>query len=217
MTEISVQYVSHMGDDLLIANAARVSFGKWKEELDDGDVRLLRYLASHEHTSPFRHTSIMLRCKVPVFLARQLAKHQAGFSWNEISRRYVDSGFEFYYPRTWHTRPEGNIKQGSGEELCVDDQNFCDELLVDLTVYAEQTYRRLLRCGVAPEEARMVLPQNMMVEYVWTGNLLSWFHLYRLRSNTGAQLIAQEFAELVNAEVSKLFPHAWNILIQEIK
>src|SRR5690554_4039549 len=113
--KIQIELLSHMGDDLTTSNVARVSFNKWKTEFDNKDVSLIHYLASHEHTSPFRHNCIQLRCKAPLFLARQLQKHQAGLSWNEVSRRYVDVDIEFFVPSSWRSRPADGIKQGSGD------------------------------------------------------------------------------------------------------
>jgi len=217
MVDIKVEYVDHMGDDLRIANVARVSFSKWKGDFEEGDVRLLNYLASHEHTSPFRHTAISLRCKVPIFLARQLAKHQAGLSWNEVSRRYVDSGFEYYFPDSWKARPDASIKQGSGNYLSNKESDAASEMLQNVVSNCEITYKLLLQMGVAPEEARMVMPQNMMVDYIWTGNLFSFYHIYKLRSHETAQTIAQEFAKKLDHVVSHLFPEAWKVLKENIK
>jgi thymidylate synthase (FAD) len=217
VTEISVEYVDHMGDDLFITNVARVSFYKWHRDMGEGDIRLLSYLASHEHTSPFRHTCISLRCKVPVFLARQLAKHQAGLSWNEVSRRYVDSGFEYYFPDSWKARPDASIKQGSGGYLGNKVSNAASEMLQQVVSNCEINYKLLLHMGVAPEEARMVMPQNMMVEYIWTGNLFSFYHIYKLRSHSTAQTLAQEFAHKVDEVVCRLFPESWKALKENIK
>jgi len=212
---MSVEYIDHTGSDLFVANVARVSFNKRKDSFEEGDAKLLRYLASHKHTSPFRHTSISLRCKVPVFLARQLAKHQVGMSWNEVSRRYVDNGFEFYNPDGWKSRPDGSVKQGSGGHLGLKETSACDELLSRSTASCMSTYNLLLGLGVAPEEARMVLPQNMMVEFIWTGSLLAFHHLYNLRHSEGSQTVAKEFAALVSTVIAPLFPVSWGAL-QEV-
>lgn len=210
MTQIKVELVDYMGDDLRVANVARVSFNRWKEEFDDKDARLIDYLASHEHSSPFRHTAISLRCKAPVFLARQLGKHQAGLSWNEVSRRYVDADIEFFVPDSWRSRPADGIKQGSGG-VHPDSSEF-KELYCQVIRKCDELYYDMVNTGVAPEMARMVLPQSMMVDWVWTGNLLSFFHVYRLRAGEGAQLEAKLFAEQLGAIVEPLFPHCWSAL-----
>ena len=217
MTDIAIEYVDHMGSDLFVANVARVSFAKWKEEFEVGkDDRLINYLANHAHSSPFRHTQISLRCKAPVFLARQLQKHQAGLSWNEVSRRYVDAGIEYFVPDSWRSRPVDGMKQGSGGEL--GDYNSLWQLgsiEEDYLAHMEeavQFYDHLLDQGVAPEMARMVLPQSMMVDWIWTGNLFSFFHVYRLRAGHGAQLEAVDFANKLEQIVEPLFPNCWSAL-----
>lgn len=215
-SDISIELVDHMGDDLRIANVARVSFNKWKEELDDKDVKLIQYLAAHEHTSPFRHNSITLRCKAPLFLARQLGKHQVGLSWNEVSRRYVDDEPEFYYPDEWRARPEGGIKQGSGDKYLGDEPfgNFC-ELPISYNEYVMlgiDLYTDMLRKGIAPEMARMVLPQSMMTTWIWTGSLQAFFHVWRLRIDGHAQKEAQDFAQKLDDVISPIFPNSWEAL-----
>lgn len=210
MSQIKVELVDSMGDDLRVSNVARVSFNRWKEEFDKKDASLIDYLAAHEHTSPFRHTAVSLRCSAPVFLARQLGKHQAGLSWNEVSRRYVDVGIEFFVPDSWRSRPADGIKQGSGEENPYSEE--WKEAYRNLVVDCENTYLQMLDDGVAPEMARMVLPQSMMVDWIWTGNLLSMFHIYRLRSGEGAQVEAKDFAEKLQDVVQPLFPHCWSAL-----
>lgn len=211
--DMQVELLDSAGGDLSIVNSARVSFNKESSILDTKDEKLINYLAKHKHMTPFRHNYIKVRCKVPVFLARQLAKHQAGLSWNEVSRRYVDSYPEFYIPETWRLRPEDGIKQGSGEEL--DEQR---NLVLD------SEYKRFLtdvlgfydamvnRTGIAPEMARMILPQSMMVDFIWTGNLLAFSHVYNLRAGEGAQKEAQDFAALLKAAIEPEFPIGWAAL-----
>ena len=216
MSQIKVEYIDHMGDDLRISNVARVSFGKWKEEIDEKDVKLIKYLAEHEHNSPFRHVQISVRCKAPVFLARQLVKHCVGLSWNEISRRYVDTDAEFYQPSAWRKRPENGIKQGSGQAMTDKDRDFLvwEQYNISLDA-AIEAYDSMLKMGVAPEMARMVLPQSMMVDWVWTGSLEAFYHMYRLRSGEGAQVEAREFAEKLKEVVEPLFPNTWQALVGE--
>lgn len=209
MTQIKVEYINHMGDDLTVANVARVSFDKWKDTFDEKDARLIKYLADHEHTSPFRHTAITIRCHAPIWLARQLGKHQVGMSWNETSRRYVEDNFEFYVPE-YRERPEGFIKQGSG------GIHPANEAWKNLTINHQERslelYNRMIESGVAPEQARGILPQNMMTSWVWTGSLMAFYHLWRLRVDGHAQVEAQEFAHAIDAQMKELFPMAWEAM-----
>lgn len=221
MSDISIELLDVMGDDLRVANVARVSFNKWQEEFGEKDARLIDYLASHEHTSPFRHTALSIRCKAPVFLARQLGKHQAGLSWNEVSRRYVDVGIEYFVPDSWRSRPVDGMKQGSGIEIIDEyegedkDGAFSGSVKSDYAFAlraCDNAYKVMIAAGVAPEMARMVLPQSMMVDWIWTGNLFSFFHVYRLRAGHGAQLEAVDFANKLEQIVEPLFPHCWSAL-----
>ena len=206
---IKVELVDHMGTDLSVSNSARVSFSKWKDELEEGDTKLINYLAKHEHTSPFRHTRITLRCEAPIWLARQLGKHQVSMDWNEVSRRYVDTGFEFFVPE-YRERPEGGIKQGSG------GIHPANEAWKNLTINHQERslelYKRMIESGVAPEQARGILPQNMMTTWIWSGSLLGFFHLWRLRSDSHAQVEAQQFAQQVADICEQLFPISWTAL-----
>jgi len=198
-----------MGSDLSVVNAARVSFAKVHGAFQYGDDKLISYLATHGHWSPFAHTSITLRLKAPIFIARQLVKHQVGLSWNEVSRRYVDSEPEFYFPEVWRGRPT-NAKQGSSDEVIdVTDLDVQDPIQWSLT-----TYQALLFAGVAPEQARMVLPQNTMTEWVWTGSVMAFARIYKQRSDPHAQLEAQEIAKMINDVVEPFYPISWKALTQ---
>ena len=154
---MNVNLIDVMGTDLSVVNAARVSFAKESNEFSDKDEKLIKYLAKHNHWSPFGHASLQFRIKAPIFVARQLVKHQVGLVWNEVSRRYVDDEPEFFIPDQWRSRPE-NSKQGSGEEIIIYN--------IESTMqFVKQTYQNLLKANVAPEMARMVLPQNMYTEW----------------------------------------------------
>lgn len=207
---MKVELIDSMGNDLRVANVARVSFNKWKEELDDKDVKLIHYLAKHEHTSPFRHTAISVRCEAPIFIARQLGKHQVGLAWNEVSRRYVDDEPKFYYPKEWRSKPDGSIKQGSGEP--VEHSEHIDNWYIDSIGECTETYNAMLRRGVAPEQARMVLPQSMYTSWIWTGSLQAFHHIYRLRIEEHAQKEAQEFAQMLADVIQPIFPNCWEAL-----
>jgi len=210
---MKVDLMDYAGDDIRIVNVAKVSFDKEVDSFGDKEERLLNYLAKHKHSSPFRHTFIQLRCSVPLFLARQLMKHQAGLSWNEVSRRYVDTLPEIYYPDFWSTRPEGSIKQGAGS--IHNDNDKLNEVYGKLMATALEEYSKLLEQGVAPEQARMILPQSMMVDFIWSGNLLAFAHVFNLRCGAGAQYEARRFAWLLDNVIAPLFPVGWEVLTNE--
>jgi thymidylate synthase (FAD) len=215
----SVEYVDHMGSDLSVVNAARVSFAKESEwvlpeegpsHLSNKDTKLISYLAKHGHWSPFAHTSISLRIKAPIFIARQLVKHQVGLSWNEVSRRYVDDEPEFYFPEVWRGKPE-NAKQGSSGEVTLDKLRITPGSVVGSCLLM---YKSLLAQGVAPEQARMVLPQNTMTEWIWTGSLMAFARVCKQRLDPHAQQEAQEVAKMIQDVVKPLFPVSWEALME---
>jgi len=229
---MKIEYLMHCGSDDTIANTARVSMeeeGKWNELPENYTPaqrdRLIRYLATHKHTSPFRHNNLSVRCSVPLFIARQLGKHQVGLSWNEVSRRYVDTAPTFHTPAAWRSRPDGSIKQGSGDSLV----HHCDDgyhgeagepinyVYDELITHAVIVYESMLAAGVAPEQARMVLPQSMLTEFIWSGSLMAFAHIYNLRIDGHAQVEAQEFARQLDTIIRPLFPVAWEALVGEVK
>lgn len=216
---MEVKYIDHMGTDLSVVNAARVSFNKKSEELVEKDERLIKYLAKHGHWTPFGHTSVTLHVKAPIFIARQLQKHQVGLVWNEVSRRYVDDVPEFHVPDAWRKRPDASIKQGSGDEnvapweLYTYDEAGVDKLFYeDLVDACDQLYAKMIRKGVAPEQARMVLPQSMMTEWYWTGSIAAFARVYQQRIDAHAQKEVQEIAKQIDSEISPLFPFSWQAL-----
>ena len=206
---MDVELVDHMGSDLTVVNAARVSFGKRKKEFTEGDKKLIAFLAKHGHWSPFGHCSIQFHIKAPVFVARQLVKHQIGLTWNEISRRYVDYEPEFYEVDKWRGQPIDK-KQGSDGE--VEKQRSCaySKQMVENT--AKIAYQNLLNSGVAPEQARMILPQSMMTEWYWSGTLYAFARVCNLRCAEDAQYETRIVANLINEECGKLFPISWTEL-----
>lgn len=229
----TVELIDHLGTDLTIVNAARVSFDKestleedgyetiWitealteqrkKYKLSNQDAKLINYLAKHNHWSPFAHTSIQLRVNAPLFVARQLVKHQVGGVWNEVSRRYVDDEPVFYFPHKWRKRAE-NVKQGSSEEGV--DQPILDEQINRYTQRALNMYNSMLRYGVAPEQARMILPQNIMTSWYWTGSLMFFHRVFKQRAEAHAQLETQEVAIQIGEICNNLFPTSWRALCQ---
>ncbi len=210
---MKVDLIDSMGTDLTVVNAARVSFDKTSSTLDDKDIKLIKYLAKHNHWSPFSHCFVQFRVKAPIFIARQLAKHQVGLSWNEVSRRYVDSPPEFYEPDTWRGKPE-NVKQGSDGEA--KSQYFPNLYLGDVTELALNNYDKMIVQGVAPEMARMVLPQNMYTEWYWSGSLYAFSRVCQLRLDKTSQAEVQEIAIKLSAHCWSLFPHSWDALLKGV-
>ena len=214
---IEVTHVDHMGKDLSVANAARVSFGKksdldWSDpwsppKLREKDAKLIRYLAEHEHISPFGHCFASFHIKAPVFVARQLVKHKF-LRWNEISRRYVDSEPEFYHPTKWRGR-SADKKQGSEGEVDI------DILESEFWWKPYSMYRVLLDKGVCPEQARMVLPQSMMTEWYWSGSLDAFADMCNLRCKPDTQAETRFVADAISEEMEKLFPVSWEALTKE--
>jgi len=227
---IKVEYVDHMGSDLSVVNAARVSFDKkseWKivdvahggetEQLKTADKSLINYLAAHNHWSPFAHTSISVRISAPIFVARQLVKHQVGGVWNEVSRRYIDSEPEFYIPTVFRGRSK-DAKQGSDGEIkniwWIPEDSFYDVAtgVEEITYACLRRYLRMIEEGVCPEQARMVLPQNTMTEWIWTGSLAFFHRVWRERTNPHAQKECRDVAELISLIIEPLFPYSWEAL-----
>lgn len=239
-SDIQVTLIDHMGSDLSVVNAARVSFHKESEwewvsreptekdmkenfypeypieriefaKLQDRDAKLINFLAKHKHTSPFNHAFITMRIKAPIFVARQLVKHKF-MPWNEVSRRYVDDEPEFYIPE-WRERAD-NVKQGSKEGAysipAIDFYFTSDYLNTSLKLYKE-----LLNSNVAPEQARMVLPQNMMTEWIWSGTLGAWCDMLRLRLDPHTQYESRIVAQKARAIIEPLFPVSVKALLDD--
>lgn len=271
---MQIELIDHMGSDLSVVNAARVSFNKestWEEllpevyelgKLKEADKRLIQFLARgmttadfekflgevekasvwHDtdeedklvtllwqwrrnptHFTPFAHPHVTFRCQAPIFVARQLEKHQVGFTWSEVSRRYVDSEPEFFVPEVWRKRAE-DVKQGSSEEAYtgyvlnekIDDfDQPAERAYESFLEHAKALYNGMLRNGVCPEQARMVLPQSMMTEWIWTGSLYGWANVYNQRKpGSHAQREVWPFAEALSEHMSRLFPVSWEALTQ---
>lgn len=259
---MKVEYINHMGDDLQIVNAAKVSFGKRSEwhysgvdtngplekRLHTKDRSLIQFLArgctsgdwnnlvaevaevgsdvsggwqdadgleallNHirkmpSHWSPFAHTAISLHLKMPIFVARQIMKHTTGIEYNEVSRRYVDSEPEFYVPDVWRKKAD-NVKQGSSDEAVDFVSHYEDEMF-----HTKSYYEYLLDCGVAPEQARMVLPQSMYTEVIATGNLYAWANMYIQRTDSHAQKETQDLAKQIGEIIQPLYPVSWAALV----
>jgi thymidylate synthase (FAD) len=208
-----VELLEVFGSDLTVVNAARVSFAKESHEFSEQDGKLVKYLAKHNHISPFFHPQIHMRLKMPIFVAREWFRHQIGFARNEVSRRYVDSPPECYIPEPEAIRArDPKLKQGSKSEA-VENSEFAQQMLKDATQTAMNTYSSLLARGVAPEIARMVLPQSMYTEFVETGSLAAYARLCNLRLDPTAQKEIRDYADAVVKLLEPRFPVSWKALI----
>ena len=218
----SVQLIDKMGDEIRIVNAARVSMNKesgWdisapriQFKLKDTDKSLIKYLYTNNHWTPFAHVQVSFRVKAPIFVARQLVKHQVGLVWNEVSRRYVSDNLEFYIPESLRLKPEGNIKQGSSEETTTDFTDYINDIVKATTT----VYNHMLNNGVAPEEARMILPINLYTEWIWTGSLYAFLRIIDLRCDPHSQSQTRQYGEAFKSCLKDTFPYLFEIL-DEIK
>ena len=204
---MEVELINKMGSDLSVVNAARVSFAKVKKgKLDAKDDKLIKYLAYWGHWSPFAHATMSFRIKAPIFVARQLVKHQVGLAWNEVSRRYIDDKPEFYMTDEWRSRPDKSIKQGSGDKIIKYD-------IMHLINVAKETYNDMLEDGIAPEMARMVLPQCMMTEWIWSGSVYAFSRVCNLRNKGNAQAETRMVTHQISKHMKDHFPICYKYLI----
>lgn len=211
----SVEILDVFGDDLTVVNAARVSFDKESHEFDGKDEKLVNYLASHGHISPFFHPQIRFRIKMPIFVAREWYRHTIGLARNEVSRRYVDSDPEFWMPQEFRERAP-NLKQGSKLTSIAENEN----MIAVVSSYNEQAlafYKSMLKDGVCPEQARAVLPQSMYTEFIETGSLAAYARICKLRTDSHAQLEIQEYANAVSILIKNHtnLKVSWNALFPE--
>ena len=215
-----VRYIDHMGNDLMVVNAARVSFNKesdWEHPdshvptniLSERDRKLISYLAKHNHWTPFAHPQICLHIKAPISIRTQLYKHKVGFVENEVSRRYVKDEPEIYNPR-WRSAPTDGAKQGSSDFMM--GTTFMDDFYQDIVEESLSCYEELLANGVAPEQARFVLPQGTYTEWWWTGSLAAYARVCKLRSDPHAQWEVREYAAAISKTIEPLFPESWKAL-----
>lgn len=213
MSTSEISLVDHMGSDLSVVNAARVSFGKKKKEFTQGDEKLIKYLADHNHWSPFGHCFVQFHIKAPIFVARQLVKHQVSLCWNEVSRRYVDFPPEFYDVDVWRGRPIDK-KQGSGTDTIewINRDKRTSSLKSEVENIALKNYNQMIEAGVAPEQARMILPQSMMTEWYWSGSLYAFARVCNLRCSPDAQYESKEVADAIAFHCAGKFPCSWKAL-----
>lgn len=237
IADISVELIDSMGSDLSVVNAARVSFDKtsdWEMEgcsphafdehgfyyekvLNDSDRKLISYLATHNHWSPFSHAFASFRIKAPIFVARQLVKHTVGLAWNEVSRRYVSTEPEFYLPDYWR-KSATNVKQGSSDASIDNDKNdaYYHAGLMQIEDGAN-LYLDMLEDGICAEQARMILPQNTMTEWIWSGSLYAFARVCNLRLDSHTQRETQQVAQQISNHMKDLFPVSWETLVKEGK
>lgn len=221
---ISIKFVDKMGDDFRVFEAAKATLGGEEEsgfvrgETDPS--RLINFLAREKHITPFCHPHVTFECEAPIAIARQLGKHQVGFRWNERSMRYKDSVIDVYVPDMFRGRPD-NLHSGSADidvsgQVVYEDWNGNDVTVEQLyKVVTDQClhfYTKLVEAGLAPEQARFVLPQGMITRWIWTGSLYGWYEVWRQRSSEHAQYEARLFASQLDAHMSSLFPIAWEAL-----
>jgi len=207
----SIQMLDVFGNDLTVVNAARVSFAKESTVITEADKKLIKYLATHGHISPFFHPQIRLRLKMPIFVAREWFRHTIGFARNEVSRRYVDTEPEIFLPAELRAR-DPKLKQGSKSESIEDNDEVVKELK-HFHASALDAYNSLLAKGVAPEVARGVLPQNMYTEFIETGSLYAYARLCNLRLDPYAQKEIREYATVLSDLIAPLFPASWPHLV----
>jgi len=225
ISDCKVELIDSMGTDLSVVNAARVSFNKKSyylyddddpsvEYVSDKDQKLLKYLADHNHILPFAHAFLSFRIKAPIFIARQLGKHQVGLAWNEVSRRYVNEEPEFFFPKEWRRKAD-NVKQGSSndpyKEVLIEvdqDLNYDSESICALALF---WYQHNISMGLCPEQARMILPQNMMTEWLWSGSLLAFIRVCNLRLDSHTQKETQDVAKEIAYHLDMRFPNSWRV------
>ena len=216
---IDVTLIDRMGSDLTVVNAARVSFNKkseWDEDntLTVSDSNLVSYLASHKHMSPFGHCFASFHVKAPIFVARQLVKHKF-LRWNEVSRRYVDDKPDWYWPKddVWRGRAKDKKQGSEGLIDLKEDEELLDDV-VETTEWCRALYSKLLDKGVAPEQARMVLPQSTMTEWYWSGSLDAFSDMCKLRRDYDAQYESRLVANSISMDLSTLYPASWKALLR---
>lgn len=206
----TVELVDHMGSDLSVVNAARVSFNKRSDKLSEKDQKLIDYLAKHKHWTPFGHAFASFRIDAPVFVARQLAKHQVGLTWNEVSRRYVAYEPEVWAADKWR-KAALNKKQGSSDEPVLSN-NIAAFTYTDACRHAVDAYASMIKMGVCPEQARAVLPQGMMTQWVWSGSLFAFARICSLRLKPDTQQETRRVAVDIDYHCNRLFPYSWKAL-----
>lgn len=211
---IDVSYMTHMGCDNLVTDAARVSFNKQADQYGEHqNERLINFLAREKHYHPFSHPVVTFRCTAPIFVSRQLAKHQVGATWNEVSRRYIKSNPIYWKPEFFRAGAD-DVKQGSSSEPHRRSDEFVEDYH-DICIDAIATYNKMIAVGICAEQARAILPQGAVTEWVWTGSLLFWSRVYNLRIKPDTQKETRDFAELLGEQMEALYPISWKALTHD--
>ena len=212
---MKVELIDTMGTDLSVVNAARVSYGKHTDAMRERDVKLLKYLAVHGHWTPFAHPQLSFRIAANIAVARQLMRHQVGLAVNEVSRRYVSDAPEFDLPDVWRSAPvKGQSKQGSGEPMDADSQKGLNDICEHLLIRCQAAYNTMISAGVAPEQARLVLPMATVTEWIWTGSLMAFIRVCKERLAPDAQAETRDVAKEIHTCLKQNFPHsveAWGL------
>lgn len=212
---MQIDYLNHMGDDLTVVNAARVSMAKQHEEFDpEKDSRLIRYLASHGHWTPFAHVMLQYRVSAPIFIARQWYRHTVGIARNEVSRRYVTDDPKFWVPDQWRSSPK-NVKQGSSGPLEEEKRYWAESACTDAYYSSRRAYYQLLAEGVCPEQARAVLPQGAYTEWIETSSLYACARICRERLGEDAQVETQLLARQLADLAKEIAPVSWHELMED--
>ena len=212
--KIQALYVDHMGSDLTVVNAARISFGRKHEELTDGDIKLIEYLAKNEHLSPFEHCSMTAIIECPLYIRSQIHRHRT-FAYNEVSRRYTADDLEFYIPPPDDIRAQSKSnKQASEGPIGLDESSAAYRLMKEQVEQSEVVFNTLINMGIAREQARGFLPQCLMTKFFMTGNLRNWVHFVRLRDHSHAQKEVQVIAKEVKSILMDKFPRAAEALFK---
>lgn len=196
-----VELLSHFGNDLMIVNVARVSYGKQVLNLEEKDGKLINYLVKHGHTSPFRHPQLQFRITCPIYVERQLFKHQVGLSANSISGRYVDFSDTYSTITEWR-KQSSSSKQGS--DGIIENQNECSLIESSIIEFCKNSYKKLIQLGVSKEQARTILPLNLNTSFIWTGSLLAFIHLFHLRIKPDAQQETRELVQMMLDQVKNI-------------
>lgn len=200
---MKAELISHFGDDLMITNTARVSYGKFKEKFDEKDVNLIKYLIKHKHTSPFRHPQLQFRIQCPIYVERQMFKHQVGLSANSISGRYVDFSDSYELPENLRVQSKSS-KQGSDGLLESNKNDYLVQKMKDHVAKSSELYKELCESGVAKEQARIILPLCLNTQYIWTGSLAAFLHMFSLRIKPDTQLETRELAEQMLQQIKEI-------------
>lgn len=197
-----VELIEVFGNDLMSVNAARVSYGRKKEVFDLNDEKLIKYLVAHKHTSVFRHPQLQFRIECPLYIERQLFKHQVGMSANSISGRYVNFSDTYTKIDVWR-KQSMDSKQGSNGALEDTNQWICDDIEEHVLKVCKEAYNDLINLGVSKEQARTILPLNLNTQFIWTGSLLSFIHVFKLRLKPDAQQETRELVQMMLDQVKE--------------